>query len=420
MVVAATVDGAASSGLLPVLDRVRVQLAVDGRSERWPDVLLQPEAVPVSDARALGRAAFSALATGRPAAATEAYAGKIEGALQGASMLRDAESRSVLWNLCALRVHMRVLSDDPAVRGEGVREAAADCLRRFRERPPLGKSWPEEVVRAFDDAARSARVSSVALKSAPAGCEVFVYGASVGLTPLLLDLAHGVQEVQVSCEGRWSALHRIAVEGPRELVVRMATDAALAEGAAGLGLRYVTPESLGHALAEDAATLAVEAGADGFVTLVAHGTDTELTWQPLGRGEARRVHVAGRASAELRAQLVASLFHSPPAVEAAPVVPVRRGISPVFDYLLGGALVAGGVALATPAFVALARDGECANGPCTEVYNGNGGTGIAMFVGAGALVGSGVAWLIWRPLSRYTGDTALSVGAGGLRVRGSF
>jgi hypothetical protein len=70
----------------------------------------------------------------------------------------------------------------------------------------------------------------------------------------------------------------------------------------------------------------------------------------------------------------------------------------VWNFVLGGALAAGGVALATiEPIQAAAKDGDCAKDPCTEVYEF--GTNSALKVAAGALlVAAGVTVMIWQPI----------------------
>lgn len=69
-----------------------------------------------------------------------------------------------------------------------------------------------------------------------------------------------------------------------------------------------------------------------------------------------------------------------------------------WNFVLGGILAAGGVALATIEPVqAAAQDGDCANDACTEVYEFGGESILKISIGA-ALVAAGVTVMIWQPL----------------------
>jgi PEGA domain len=88
-----------------------------------------------------------------------------------------------------------------------------------------------------------------------------------------------------------------------------------------------------------------------------------------------------------------------------------------FNYVIGGVLAAGGIALATIDPVrASARDGECANPDCTRVYT-FGSESLLKVIAGGVLLSAGVVMMLWRPI-RVEADVTDDSAA--LRVRGTF
>lgn len=70
----------------------------------------------------------------------------------------------------------------------------------------------------------------------------------------------------------------------------------------------------------------------------------------------------------------------------------------VWNYVLGGVTIAGGLALATiDPLRAAARDGECVDRDCTRVYSFGGDSALKMVAGI-ALVGAGITVMIWQPI----------------------
>ena len=88
-----------------------------------------------------------------------------------------------------------------------------------------------------------------------------------------------------------------------------------------------------------------------------------------------------------------------------------------WNYVLGGALLAGGVALATiEPIQALVKDGDCADADCTQVYDFGTRSGLQLAAGA-VLAGVGITWLVWQPLH----ITVITPGDGArLSIRGRF
>lgn len=108
-----------------------------------------------------------------------------------------------------------------------------------------------------------------------------------------------------------------------------------------------------------------------------------------------------------------------PAGDAVEEVDLSETVSKpsVWNYVLGGVAIACGIALATVDPVrAAARDGECANDDCTQVYAF--GTESAIKVAAGAvLAAAGVVVMVWAPLRVEAQVDAQAVT---LQVRGQF
>jgi len=69
-----------------------------------------------------------------------------------------------------------------------------------------------------------------------------------------------------------------------------------------------------------------------------------------------------------------------------------------WNFIVGGVLAAGGVALATiEPIQTISKDGNCANTACTERYSA--GAETALKIGAGALLAAaGVTLMVWQPL----------------------
>jgi hypothetical protein len=92
------------------------------------------------------------------------------------------------------------------------------------------------------------------------------------------------------------------------------------------------------------------------------------------------------------------LSTSPTSSDVDPIEAPGERTASVWNFVLGGALAAGGIALATiEPIQAAAKDGECAKDPCTELYTF--GTDSIVKVAAGAaLAAVGVTVMIWQPI----------------------
>ena len=407
------------------VDLVKDQLKLDGR-EAVQATLESPvrDQVALEGAMSVGRAAFKALANGKPAGAVlQEYGGQIDAALDKVSSVVGEDDRGLLWNLCAMRVHLLILEDGAAL-SQRTRDSILDCSRRFAERPMLGKTWVQEVVRSFDRVSNETPRVQLNVRTAPANCELRIYGGVSGFTPITVDVIPGQHEVQVVCGGRASRLHRIIVDGTRDLVIRMTADEVLSEFDGTPWLRYASAAQAEQVL-DDAGALAAEARADSIVLVrLTQSGDAEVEWlhPPATLMGAGRVDRSGDRARRL-AQ-VEAVFQ--PQTLAAPVAknneddggrtsrgPRRRMWA---DYLVGGGLIVAGGVFSVAPLMGVARNGKCVDAECTQSYTGSSVKGSVTLGISAALVVSGVAVLWLAPFGKRL---SLRV-ANGISVRGTF
>lgn len=403
-----------SERVTSVIDQVRVQLARDGREEVRPELVRSVGDPPsLDEAKALGRAAVRELGSQSPDAVVAEYRPKIRQALSQVSAATDGEGRAHLWNLCALDVHLLLSVASPE---SLVREAVLDCRRRFVDRPALGKAWGQEVLLAFEKYTSETRQVPLSVKSSPAGCDLRLYGTLVGMTPMVIDVMPGEQEVQLTCYGGRSAVHRLEVDGARDLVVRMGADAALVESEDVSWLRYEPGRGVVQGV-EDASALASEAGADSFVLIRADEPEVSVVWV---RGAAflqGASKVPFTAAPKQRAALIESIFHKGASSVTTDAEPSKREPPRAWaDYALGGGLIAVGAALSVYPLLAIARDGQCTDSSCGSLYDGRNAGGIAMLAGAGLLAASGVS-IVW--IGPFGKRASVTLG-NGVSFKGAF
>ncbi len=396
------------------LSDVRAELTAAGMSEVRPDIAKPPSLVSpdLEQAQRAGLEAFNRLAEGvAPHEVKAAYGPVITEALRQVSEVPDAEGRALLWNLCALRVHLELLAETE----EMTREAVLDCSRRFPDRPSLG-AWHEDVVRTFERFDAHAHLVAVAVKTAPAGCDLRVYGAPVGVTPLVVEVAPGPQEFQLECSGKRGPVHRLEVHRARSLTLRQSADDAYELRQGTPALRYVTEQDSARVL-NDAHALAEEAEADSFVVVEAQRDGVAVQWVRAPAKLLRRELVARSMAPLQRRGTVARIFAAKPVSEEAEVrfstTSRRRSAA---DYWLGGGLLVLGAGLAVYPSLALAWDGRCVDATCEEVYAARSWKASLLFGASGALMVAGAAVLWVGPFGkRYK----VSI-ANGLAVQGSF
>ncbi len=380
------------------------------RSESPPKaILLYPGSESVPDPLAEGRGANELL---------QEYGAPITEALDKVGSVEDPEQRALLWNLCALRVHLLLLAAHDE-QDERTRGAVLDCSRRFMDRPELGKAWMQEVARAFSHFTSEVRRVQLSVKSAPAACTLRIYGAEVGVTPQVVDVIPGPQEVQLECAGRRGAIHRVEVHAARDLVIRFDGDTALSSKAGTSWLRYASSAAAQHAL-DDAGALALEAQADSFVIIRAdRGSDVAVQWMRVPATLLGSTTITASGGPVERADEVARVFHllSHDSEQGDSLAGSHPGRQPVStDYALSAGLVATGAGLSIFPIMAMVRDGQCTNADCASVYDGKSWSGSMMLAGAGALVAAGVAVLWLAPFGK---PYSVSIGSG-LAVKGTF
>jgi hypothetical protein len=88
---------------------------------------------------------------------------------------------------------------------------------------------PQTVAAALSDEGEKGRVAgtgSLALRSDPAGAEVYVDGHFVGQTPATLRLASGTHRIELRANGKRDWSRELAVIKDREVTVRPVTERA--------------------------------------------------------------------------------------------------------------------------------------------------------------------------------------------------
>ena len=369
-----------------------------------------------NEVRAVGLSVLDDLsegATGKDMLAR--YGGRIEAALALTSTIHDAEGRGLLWNLCVLRVHLLLTTGGEA---RAVEQAVGQCQRRFPGQHDFGRVWAPEVLAAFKRQAQRHKLLSLAVESSPTGCEVFLFGAPMGTTPLRTEVFEGPVELQVRCPERTSRVHHVQVKGARDITIFLKGDEALARGPGGAALVYADGGQA-EQVVEHAQALAGEEGAE-FLALVSFlGDGPSLRWFRTGEGLLNRVSITEAMTGTERDEAVLRLFAAQPGVTTRKTrmpVEVSRSWG---DYALSGALVLGGAAGSVIPWLTFARDGECVNTACTRVYDGRGPMTYAALVGTAVAVSAGVV-VLWRaPFGRQK-SYRVQGGVGSLQVRGTF
>jgi len=407
--------GAASADLQATAAIVQQQIREDGKQSVRADILPAPtsdQELLLADARTVGHVVFNELADGRdPGAVIGEYGKRIDLALDTVSWVKGEEGRALLWNLCALRVHLLLLGAS-STEGSDARESVLDCRRRFVDRSQPGATWVAEVVRAFERVSTEVAPVQLAVRTTPAGCTLSLYGAAVGSTPTTLDVIPGPQELQVECGGRSSAIHRVTVRGSQELVINLQADGALSERDGVATLRYRSPSEEQSAL-EHARAFADEAQADSVVLVKSGARDQiQIEWLRVPSGVLGAAELDGAATRDATIAKLQRLFRGP-RDSADSVVPRDRPAPPertLADSLVGVGALATGVAVGIVPVIGLVSHNS-------KDFGGS-KTMAAVGVGvAAALVVSGGVVLWRRPFGRRA---ALSVGVGNVSFAGRF
>jgi hypothetical protein len=409
-----------------VLSALQAKLAREHRTVALPRLSAPrpaPNKAELTELRAIGQDALRELKDDSGADLLARYQGRIADALELTSSALAGDARALLWNLCVLRVQLLLRQQaDAAAVEDGVRE----CRRRFVDQRELRSAWQPEVARAFEEHARGMQWVTLGVQSEPASCDVLLYGAVVGKTPLRIDVPRGPQEVRLRCGDRASLVHHVDVGRPLDLAVRMPGDAAFQgfHGSASV-LTYPTPAGL-HSAADHASAFALEAGAASWVTISSEGDAWRLDWGHVDAPGASSVRIRKDAAAPALQAALAGF--RPPALVAASSrasgghgARVERSGA---DIALGTSLLAAGVGSAVFPAWAFAQGGRCADGGDCEHMKQRGGDAAAWAVlgVSSALVASGVA-LLWRaPFGRRRArrETEIGLAYSGVSVRGTF
>jgi hypothetical protein len=176
----------------------------------------------------------------------------------------------------------------------------------------------------------------VQVEGAPDGASVSIDGVAVGALPYRGALSSGDHVLELSAPGH--APQRRELQMPLDPTATLRVQVALAPGAA-----QEAGDAAGPPVREEA--------------------------QPAGAAD------------------LAVAPDEPPGDQASP-----------WNYVLGGAAIAAGIALATiDPLRAAARDGDCVDRECQRVYEFGAQSALKVVAGV-ALAGAGVTVLIWRPL----------------------
>lgn len=415
---------AATNETAPILSAVERRLHERGNGIATADTV--PAAAPPkkADVVRIGQLGKDALGALKSAAANETglslkYEPLIERELALTSSTQAADARTLLWNLCVLRVQLMIRDARPATDVEGAVHA---CRRMFVDQYEFSHVWQPEVIQAFKQHSQSIKWMPLDVQSSPAGCQVLLFGKPMGVTPLRLEVQEGEQEVQLQCESGTSRVHRISVSTSRELVVRLDGDAAISGSTnKAVVLSYAAASNPQHIL-DHVAALAAEAGARSFVVIGATDGGWSLQWANVDDSGVRSAKVAAHSSSAEIENALASLFAAAPVAAAQPRAKLEKtSRKPSWkDRALGSALVVGGAGVGAFSIVSMLDDG-CAGSDCSRKKTVIDVQPWALVGGAGALLAAGVTVLVVQPFSRREhARTSISLGPSSIHVKGSF
>jgi len=368
------------------------------------------------EVRATGQEALVDLKAGKGDLVAK-YEARIARALALTSSVQAGDARALLWNLCVLRVQLLLREAAESLVHNVVRE----CRRQFVDQYEFGHVWQPEVIEAFKQSSIGIDRVTLGVQSAPAGCQIFLFGAAIGKTPMRIDVQTGAQELQVQCGERVSRVHSIQVIGPRDLVVRLDGDAAIPDTAApslATVLEYPTPDSAADAI-DHAAALAAEAEAQTFVLVSRVAGHWQLQWGATEGGDVRTGNLDLEISGTAQDAALTTLFRNG-SMEKHPQYVRHSAQRSWKDVALGTGLLIGGVAASIYPILAIANAESCSEG-CSRVgVSGNATTWSLLGVST-ALVASGVTVLWAAPFGRRLQNRAdIAIGLGSVHLSGRF
>lgn len=406
---------------VPILEGLTRELEERGATVVGPELEAVTEGASpalLEEARSLGSAALDDLSDNRTSSELRAkYDAKLGQLLRHASAIHGGEGRKLFWNLCVLRVQIFLLGG-PAY-ASNARAGVHECRRLFPDQHEFSETWRPEVVKAFEQHAAKLPRVTLGVQSAPAGCEVRLYGATVGLTPMRTEVQPGPQEVQIRCGNRTSQLHKIEVTRPGDLIVRLDADAKSTEGPLGaMLLAYDTLDAANKSALDDARALATSAESDSLILISLGSRSVQLWWHDMANRRTHSVTLRADVTAAEHSRAIGELFEPKSALSTTPRSTVATSRSWA-DITLGSGLLFTGLATAAYAGADWARDGECANEGCSRVHVDHKGRQWALFAAGAALTSAGV-FVLWRaPFKKRTG---LEMGTSfqSVHVRGAF
>jgi hypothetical protein len=333
-------------------------------------------------------------------------------AIASASRVHVPADRAILWNACLLRLQLLIRRESSE---EELESAAHDCRRHFIEQYEVASIWQPEVAQTFRRVAESIPWVTLGIQSEPAGCEAFVGGASVGVTPIRVDIPEGINDVQIECDSRVSLVHRVNTRNTKDVIIRLDGDAAFSQkfGRATL-LSYDAGKST-RAL-NDALALAVTAGAHSFVLASPHSGGWSVQWVDSEGERANTVLVSSSSSTEVDAAL-SKLFAAdrPLLTRGASAHELKRAWQ---DKVLGVSLISAALGAAIYPAIALSKSG-CVNDSCERVYTRTDPVSWALLGVSSAMLATGVTILVVAPFGRRL-HTQVTLGAGTMHLQGRF
>ncbi len=187
------------------------------------------------------RAALLHVATGRTARARSSIAEVLERAEKALEYLnRTNDSARHVLNACLYLVR--------AMAESGNRESAlakvAECRRLVPDIAPDSHDHPPAVISLYREAGENITArptGSLTVKSTPSGCDAFINGRRLGITPYeVKELPAGEYRVQAECGERSGRVHRVLLAAQATTVMVDADFDRSVRSAKGLGLVYPT------------------------------------------------------------------------------------------------------------------------------------------------------------------------------------
>lgn len=256
-------------------------------------------------------------------------------------------------------------------------------------------------------------------------CNAYVNGQLAGPTPITVPVYSGDYAVRVQCGRIQSRVHVVHVDTGETAVELSPSLEAAVRLEPRLHLRYPDAAALAARARNDAARLAHRLDATHLVLVRADGSEARL--EALRREGGEVGAVLGRASVALPPSddldaTWAALFESGAAPAPAPAAASSLDEPHFANWIIGGALIAGGIASLISPIHTLATLDECADaqglppGLCRSAVSFGAQSGVLTAIGVAAIAG-GAVFLLVAPLRV---DVAASPTSARLTLTGQF